>query len=206
VKHRLVRGALVLVPLLLFSIYLLRGAGSWLVVQDPLDKADAIVVLGGTFYERPLEAVELINEGWAPALVLMREIADWGEVELMRRGVAYTRPIDLQVDTLRRLGVAPGRIHVLEPSNSTAEEASRVLELAVAQRYSRVIVVTSKQHTRRARLVMGRRLGPAGIDVRVRYSRYDRTDTARWWRQRSSLRFTLFEMQRLLGYWIGVAD
>jgi hypothetical protein len=42
--------------------------------------------------------------------------------------------------------------------------------------------------------------------VRVRYSRYDRTDTARWWRQRSSLRFTLFEMQRLLGYWIGVAD
>ena len=206
VKRLAVRSAVVLAPLLLLSFYLFRGVGGWLVVKDPLDKADAIVVLGGTVYERPLEAVDLMNEGWAPRLVLIREIVDWGEVELIRRGVPYLRGIDVQVETLRRLGVPADRIHVLEPSNSTAEEASRVLELAVSQQYSRVIIVTSKQHTRRARLVMNRRLGPAGIDVRVRYSRYDLTDTERWWRDRSSLRFTLFEMQRLLGYWIGAAD
>jgi hypothetical protein len=40
----------------------------------------------------------------------------------------------------------------------------------------------------------------------VRASRYDRTDTEGWWHNRSTLRFTLFETQRLFGYWIGVAD
>ncbi|MNC91585.1 hypothetical protein D3C83_78730 [compost metagenome] len=53
---------------------------------------------------------------------------------------------------------------------------------------------------------MNRRLGPAGVSVIVRASRYDRTEADVWWRNRSTLRFTLFESQRLLGYWIGVAD
>jgi uncharacterized SAM-binding protein YcdF (DUF218 family) len=206
VKRRLIRNALVLAPVLLLAFFLMRGVGAWLVVEDPLEKADAIVVLGGTMYERPLEAVDLINAGWAPRLVLIREHVDWGELELIARGVPYMRPIDLQLDTLRRLGIHADRIDVLEPSNSTAEEAGVILQFATAQRYSRVIVVTSKQHTRRARLVMNRRLGPAGIDVRVRYSRYDRTDPQRWWSDRSSLRFTIFETQRWFGYWIGVAD
>ena len=70
----------------------------------------------------------------------------------------------------------------------------------------RVIIVTSKQHTRRARLVMSRRLAGTGVKVIMRASRYDRTDVEHWWRNRSTLRFTLFESQRLFGYWIGVAD
>ena len=69
-----------------------------------------------------------------------------------------------------------------------------------------MIVVTSKQHTRRARLVMRRRLAGTGIDVVMRASRLDTADVDRWWQNRSTLRFTLFESQRLLGYWIGVAD
>ena len=66
-----------------------------------------------------------------------------------------------------------------------------------------MIVVTSKQHTRRARLVMSRRLNPAGVLVIVRATRYDRSDVDRWWTNRSTVRFTLFETQRLLGYWLG---
>jgi hypothetical protein len=40
----------------------------------------------------------------------------------------------------------------------------------------------------------------------MRPSRYDLTDAERWWRSRATVRFTLFELQRLFGYWIGVAD
>ena len=205
-KRFLVRSTLILVPVLILATFLLRGVGAWLVVEDPLEKADAIVVLGGTAYERPLEAVDLFNAGWAPRLVLLREVVDWGEAELIRRGVPYTRPIDLQLDTMRKLGVPADRIDVIEPSDSTAEEAAHVLELVTSKKYSRIIVVTSKQHTRRARLVMNRRLGPTGVDVRMRYSRYDRANVDRWWAERATLRFTLFETQRLFGYWIGLAD
>lgn len=205
-KRFLIRGALVAAPLLLFSAIALPRLGGWLVVEDPLQKADALIVLGGTTYERPLEAVDLFKEGWAPRIYLLREIIDWGERELIARGVSYPRPIDMQIDLLRRLGIEAAAVHVLDQANSTAEEATLVHDLAVREKFSRLIVITSKQHTRRARLVLNRRLDDTGVEVIVRASRYDKSNTDQWWSERSTLRFTLFEMQRLLGYWIGIAD
>ena len=201
-----VRGALVLAPVLLLTIFALSRLGSFLVVQDPLEKADAIFVLSGTRYERPLEAVELYKSGWAPRVVLMRQIADSGERALMQRGVPYQREVDEQIDVLGRLGVPASAIIVLNEANSTADEADALHEIGTRERWTRVIIVTSKQHTRRARLVMRRRMAATGVAVVVRWSRLDTADVERWWRNRSTLRFTLFESQRLLAYWIGAAD
>lgn len=205
-KRFLIRGALVAGLLLLLSAITLPRLGAWLVVEDPLQKADAIIVLGGTMYERPLEAVELHQAGWAPQIYLFRQVADFGETQLMARGVPYLREVDIQVDVLRRLGVEPQAIHVLNEAGSTAEEASLLAALASREKFARLIIITSKQHTRRARLVMTRRLDGLGVQVIMRASRFDRSDVDRWWANRSTLRFTLFETQRLLGYWIGVAD
>ena len=205
-KRFLRRSAFVLAPILLVSLFLLRGLGSWLVVQDPLAKADAIFVLGGTRFERPLEAVELYKAGWAPRVALMRQVSDYGEVHLMQQGIPYPREVDAQVDVMVRLGVPQSAITIFNEANSTAEEADTLYEAATANHWSSVIIVTSKQHTRRARLVMTRRTAPIGLTVVTRYSRYDQADTDRWWTNRSVLRFTLFETQRLFGYWIGVAD
>ena len=205
-KRFLTRGALLSAPFLLIIAVLFPRVGGWLVVEDPLEKADAVVVLGGTMYERPMEAVELYKEGWAPRIYLFRQIADWGEALLAERGVPYTREVDLQIDVMGRLGAPREAIGILDQANSTAEESADVLALATREKFSRVIVVTSKQHTRRARLVMNRRMNPAGVRVIVRSTRFDRSDVDRWWANRSTLRFTLFETQRLLGYWIGIAD
>ena len=76
--------------------------GPWLVVEDPLDKADAIVVLGGTMYERPLEAVDLYNAGYAPKIFLIREIPDWGERLLLERHIPIVRAVDIQIETAVR--------------------------------------------------------------------------------------------------------
>ena len=157
-------------------------------------------------YERQMEAVDLFKEGWAPKIYVLRELSDWGEAELMKRGVPYTRLVDLQIATMNTLGVPRDRIEILDAAGSTAEEAQHVLRLATEQRFTKLIIVTSKQHTRRARLVMNRRLQPAGITVIMRASRYDRSNIPRWWTERATLRFTLFETQRLFGYWIGAAD
>jgi uncharacterized SAM-binding protein YcdF (DUF218 family) len=205
-KRLLRRGTLIAAPLILILALLVPRVGAWLVVADPLEKSDAIVVLGGTMYERPLEAIDLLNDGWAPRIYLFREIADWGEVELLKRGIPYTRSVDVQIDAMVRLGVPRDAIHVLDQANSTAEESTHVVRLVTRERYSRVIIVTSKQHTRRARLVMRRRLDGTGVQVIVRPSRYDLSPVDRWWSNRSTLRFTVFETQRLLGYWIGIAD
>ena len=205
-KRLLLRGALILAPVIILTIFALARLGSFLVVEDALAKADAIFVLGGTRYERPLEAVALFHAGWAPRVTLMRQISDNGELDLMRRGVPYRREVDEQIDVLVRLGVPRSSITVLNEANSTAEEADALYRIATQEQWRRAIVVTSKQHTRRARLVMRRRLAGTGIDVVIRASRLDDADVEHWWRSRATLRFTLFESQRLLGYWIGVAD
>ena len=205
-KRLLLRLAALAAVLLIIAAVAAPRLGAWLVVEDPLQKADAIFVLGGTLFERPLEAVDLYHEGWAPRLLLMRQIADDGEVELRRRGVVYQREIDVQVDVLMRLGVPRSAIEILDEQDSTKDEADALRTVVVANRWPRVIVVTSKQHTRRARLVINRRVADTGAQVMVRASRYDKTDVDAWWRQRGTLRFTLFETQRLIAYWLRIAD
>ena len=204
-KRLLFPGAVILAPLLL-GIIGLRGLGSFLVYEDPLENADGILILGGTMYDRQLEAVDLYNGGWAPRLFLLREVSEWGEVELMNRGIKYLSVVDAQVDVMERLGVPRDRITILDAANSTTHEADILRDLALREKFTTVIVVTSKQHTRRARLVMNRKVQEIGVKVVMRSSRYDRANVDRWWTERSTLRFTLFETQRLFGYWIGVAD
>jgi len=206
VKRFLIRLAALAAVLLVAATVAAPRLGAWLVVEDPLHKADAIFVLGGTMFERPLEAVDLYHEGWAPRVLLMRQIADFGEAELDRRGVTFQREIDVQVDVLTKLGVPRPAIEILPPQNSTRDEADALLTAATTNHWTRVIVVTSKQHTRRARMVIARRLAGTGSQVIMRASRYDRADVENWWRNRSTVRFTLFETQRLIAYWMRIAD
>ena len=205
-KRLLLRLAALAAVLLIIAAVAAPRLGAWLVVEDPLQKADAIFVLGGTLFERPLEAVDLYHEGWAPRLLLMRQIADDGEAELRRRGVVYQREIDVQVDVLTQLGVPRPAIEILDEQDSTKDEADALRAVVIANRWPRVIVVTSKQHTRRARLVMNRRVADTGTQVILRGSRYDTTDVDAWWQRRGTLRFTLFETQRLIAYWLRIAD
>ena len=53
---------------------------------------------------------------------------------------------------------------------------------------------------------MRRRARGTGVEYLVRGSKYDPMDVDRWWQHRPDLRFVLFESQKLLLYWIGVAD
>lgn len=205
-KRLLIRGAIVAAPFLILAAFVLPRLGSWLIVEDPLEKADAIFVLGGTRFERPLEAVDLVKEGWAPRILLFRQYKDAGERELQRRGFPFPLESDVQAEALNRMGLPPGTVTVLGEQDSTRDEATGIRDAAVRNGWSRVIVVTSKQHTRRARMAITRRLDGTGVRPIMRATRYDRADTDRWWRERATLRFTLFETQRLIGYWIGVAD
>ena len=109
-----------------------------------------------------LEAVDLYKDGWAPRIYVLREIADWGEA----RAHQARHPVHARSSTCRSSD-GPARraariaISILDPANSTAEEADdRARARRRAKSSRRVIIVTSKQHTRRARLVMNRRLHP----------------------------------------------
>lgn len=205
-KRRLSRLTLIAVPILLVLTLGMIRLGAFLVREDPLQHADAIIVLGGTMYERQMEAVDLFKAGYAPRIYLFREIADYGERLLVERGVPYLRAVDVQIDAMVRLGVPREAISILDQAGSTAHEAEFVRDLVTTQHLARVIIVTSKQHTRRARMVMSRHLAGTTATIVMRASRYDLAPVDQWWTERATIRFTLFETQKLLGYWVGLAD
>ena len=57
--------------------------GYFLVVSDPLVKADAIVVLDGDpMDERLLHSVQLWRSGYAPKVILSARLAEWQTYEV----------------------------------------------------------------------------------------------------------------------------
>jgi uncharacterized SAM-binding protein YcdF (DUF218 family) len=207
VKRALLRAAVVAALLAVIAAVSVPRLGRWLVAEDALVRADVIFVLGGTYLERPLEAVDLYHEGWAPAILLSREVVDYGEATLRARGLDVPNAADLQQQIMTQLGVLASAIEVLRPEQgSTADESDALLSAARGHGWHRAIVVTSKQHTRRAGVAMRRKLAGTGVTVILRASRYDRSDVDHWWRHRQTLRFTLFEWQRLVAYWAGIGD
>ena len=179
----------------------LLGAGRVLVVADPLPpRADAIVILAGSVPDRTLEATDLYRAGLAPRVVVTRERLPRGQAALRARGVRLPEGDELTVRALHELGVPPGAIVVLRRrAASTESEARTIARWACAHRLRRFIVVTSRAHSRRARLILRQALG-AGIALAMRPSRYDAFAPARWWHVRRDAKLVLSEYQKLTNY------
>jgi uncharacterized SAM-binding protein YcdF (DUF218 family) len=188
------------------ATWLWTSLGRLLYHEDPIENADAIFVLAGSWLERVAEAGDLYREGRAPLVVLSRELPDSAENVLRGRGIDVPSVTDMQVNTLLALGVPRDAIVIIEPQVATASEAATLRQLASARGWHRVIVVTSKFHTARSRLVFKRRLNDIGVTLVMRASRYDQSNLDRWWTNRVSLRFVLFEAEKFVAYWLGLAD
>ena len=199
---------LVLIVALAFGGWrLFLSLGQILHSEDPLVRADVIYVLGGTRVERVAEAGQLYREGWAPRILLSRQVSEPAELQLRAAGLDIPTETHLQRDVLRQMGVPPDAIdEVRSEQVATANEVEELAGLATSRGWQRLIVVTSKLHTARSSLAMRRRFAPLGKQIVTRASRYDTSDIERWWSNRSTFRFVLFEAQKYVAYAIGVGD
>lgn len=181
--------------------------GRYLQREDPLQKADAIYVLGGARVERWLEAYDLYRAGYAPLIMLSPERAERAETLIRARGIRFPSTPELQRDALVQLGVPPSAI--LAPAgwvDNTAQEGHLLRSTAQARGWQRVIVVTSKYHTRRSGFAMRRALAGTGTEVVMRASRHDPAHPAAWWRTRGDVRFVGTEWQKLILYRLGLGE
>jgi uncharacterized SAM-binding protein YcdF (DUF218 family) len=195
----------------LFLVFIAAGAyafvnlGTFLAREDPLTKADAIFVLAGTQFTRPLEGADLYLQGYAPRLVLTRDTLEPAFAIVERRGGKLSTPVERTRDVLINLGVPPdaivlpARIH-----DSTAAEAITLRELAGMNHWRTVIVVTSKLHLRRAKFAMDRELEGSGVRVVMRGSRYDDARPGQWWKRRGDIRMMLTEVPKFAAYVVGL--
>ena len=179
--------------------------GSFIAREDPLQKADAILVLAGSQINRQLEGADLYLAGYSARLILSQDSGEEALEALAARGVAFATDVERARDTLLQLGIprdallVPPRIHT-----NTAAEAITLRELAVAQGWRRVIVVTSRYHLRRARFAFRRELRGTGVDVLMRGTRYEGMHPDEWFKHRRDIRELVAEVPRLMAYVLGL--
>ena len=161
--------------------------GSWLAVEDPLAKVDAIVAISGDTGQRADTAITLWKAGWAPIIVFSGASIDPESVssaEIMRR------------EALRQ-GV-PEAATLVEPGSATTEEnAEEVAKLMVARKMRTAILVTSPYHQRRAAFEFSRAFDPSGLTFRSYPARDPEWNAFLWWRQEPIRSRTLLELVKL---------
>src|SRR5262249_54925498 len=121
---------------------------------------------------------------------------------LRARGVHLPEEHDLARQALLELGVPASAIQVISrPAISTSTEARAIARWACHRGLHHLIVVTSPTHTRRARLILARSLGP-GVRLSVRPAPAAVFPADLWWRRRRALKDVAVEYQKLLAYWL----
>jgi uncharacterized SAM-binding protein YcdF (DUF218 family) len=179
---------------------LLRSVGGFLIVRDPPQPADAIVVLAGSIPDRILEAVDLYQAHLAPRIILTREPELPGLAALRARGGTLPEHHEQNQRIAEQLGVPAEAMTVLPTATaSTFAEAQALIAYLRAQRIRSVLVVTSNAHARRARLTF-RHLAGDGVRISVCPSRYDPFAPDTWWQQRAFVRRVVIEYGKLLTY------
>jgi len=195
--------ALVLAVALVASVLVVFfGLGRWLVVEDPLERANAIVVLSGRMPVRAVGAAQLYRQGYAPQLWLTQP----------EQPAASLRPMNIydvgedyfNSRVLLHEGVPASAIVRLEPHiNNTADEIRAIAVQLARENGSTVIIVTSKAHTRRVRKLWQKFSGGRARAI-VRASPGDPFDPAHWWRTSTDVLDVVREVLGLINAWTGL--
>ncbi|MFQ5664121.1 MAG: YdcF family protein [Terriglobia bacterium] len=194
---------LLLLSIVLLVVYVLRGPllralGDWWVVDEPLEKAQAIVVLGGdtVMGDRVRHAVKLYQAGYAPRVVLSGASirSYFSEAELMQREAT-------------NLGVPAEHLIVARHNTqSTLKEAQELRRVLTEHNFRKIIVVTSNYHTRRVRRIFRTLFRRQGIQVLVSAAPDANFNPANWWQQRQGRALLLLEVVKSLYTWWELRD
>jgi uncharacterized SAM-binding protein YcdF (DUF218 family) len=194
--------AVILLVLFLAAILVFRGVGSWLVREDPLMHADALVVLSGGLPYRAEAAAHYFESGYASEVWLTRPE---GPSDQMRElGVQYVSEEDYDRQILIHLQVPEKSVRILPntviDTEQEVEEISR--ELRKEGKIS-VIIVTSPEHTRRVR-ALWKKLAGEDLKAVVRAAREDPFDADHWWRDTRDALSVVREVLGLMNVWAGL--
>lgn len=196
------RALLLIAALLLAWPPLAWGAARWLLIDTRPERADALVVLGGssTYKERTEYAARLFKEGFAPAVLLTDDGLRGGWSREQQRNPFF---VERAAAALEGAGVPRENVGTLAPqTSSTYEEARLLREYAAARGLKSLLVITSGYHARRARWTFERVFEGSGVRVSVAAVEPGRQTPApaAWWLGVAGWRTVALEYVKLAYY------
>ena len=189
--------------LLLVGLWLVSWLGArWLIVREPLDRVDVIVVLSGsaTLRERVEHAARLYDEKRAPKILLTTDNRQGGWSRSEQRNLYFH---EIAIRQLSRLGVPTESVEVVTPPvDSTWDEATVLRDYAKAHNLRSILIVTSSYHSRRALFTFRDFFADTDTQVGI-----DPVETgiqtprpATWWLHQRGWELVLVEYLKLIYY------
>ncbi len=187
-KHNPIWWLLILIlPVVCLFIYIaLVGVGGVLIVADPIQEVDAVVVLSGDDGDRLELAIEMHEQGLAPNLVITN-VEDSINQRLAAEAQAGGFPSNAIFIT---------KLEV----DSTVDEALAVRELASQKGWTTLMVVTDPYHSFRARFIFRRELRGSGVAIAVRPVAGHWFRSPSWFFHGEGWQFVFLEITKLISY------
>lgn len=159
-------------------VWLLTDMAKVWVVEDPVAKADAIVVLGGGAETRPFAAAKLYHAGVAPLILYMNvKLTPAQKLGIIPAEAEETREILLRngipASAARAIGTDVG---------NTYDEACAVRAWDARSGARSILIVTDLFHTRRARWIFQKQLRGTGVQVHIEGVPTLGYETNNWWK------------------------
>ena len=177
--------------------------GRWLVREDTLSPADAVVVLSGSMPYRAEEAGRLFEIGKAPEVWVSRPENPAADLE--KFGIKFVGEEEYNRQVLIRQGVPESSIHIFpDPIVDTEQEVNEIAREMRRAGKTKVIIVTSPQHTRRVRTLWKKLVGRE-FQAIVRAAYEDPFDADHWWRNTRDTFSLVREMMGLVNAWTGLS-
>ena len=199
----------VLVAALLLALGLfIPHAGSWLVVQDVVSHAEAAVVLSGLPTSRAFAARDLYRRGIVDAIWVIPEpvakiegemVGDEIFAELIRLRLVDPSAEQWARRLLVAMGVPSDKIVVLPaPAHGTINEARQVRQVFHGRLPERLVLITSKSASRRARYIFRRVFQRDDVEILSYPTPYDPFEARRWWTAPRNALTVVTEYEKLL--------
>ncbi len=157
-------------------------AGNLLVVEDRFPHAEMALILSGEAASRALAARDLYRAGKIDQILIIPDPPSPVNGELVKLGLVDPALPSLSERILTASGIPRAKIVFLpHPVDGTIEEALQVRRYFKGRSPHRLVVVTSRFASRRARFIFRQVLKDHNVEVLVVPTPYDSFKPDRWW-------------------------
>jgi uncharacterized SAM-binding protein YcdF (DUF218 family) len=204
------RGKLILLIILAIALSqliahhqsILTALGEYLIFQQDPQGADVIVIAANweDTIIRTRGGADLYTKGLAKKIFIPRMERMDGHEDIKQLGIKIPENRELVIGILEGLGVPADAIATSEKEvTNTWYEAQETKNFIEQKKYTSVLLVTSKYHSRRAYLIFKDALkGKATVISSP--SPYDVSYPESWWKRSRDARAVIMEYQKLLVY------
>ena len=169
---------------------ILSGVARAWIIDEPVSRADAIVIIGGGLQTRTFAAARMYHQGIATNILIARSKLSPTD----RIGLTQPERV-LAEKVLTEKGVPAERIQTFgEAVTSTKDEAIALREWALAHPEVKTIIVSTELfHTRRVKWIFGKVFKQTSVKVKVTAIEQEEYTSGNWWQHEEG--FIAFELE-----------